>query len=149
MSAAPAAGLELVPRHQEQLTPAQRAMPIRVPRVTVVLSCICSMNASTAFRRFTRSLVPDISIEPVRSRLSITSTMPPVETAVALWVIVVLLIPITFQKLVGFTTVPDTCIVSFDAPVTDADGVNENVAPFAPFVYPLLLKKAMAACRPS
>src|SRR5688572_18941527 len=70
-----------------------------------------------------------MSIDRLRSRLSITSTIPPLATAVDTRVRVVVLIPMTRQKRVGFTTVPVTCIVSLIAPdaSSDADRQNLNV----------------------
>src|SRR5262245_41490794 len=86
------------PRVHEHTVPAHRAMPTWLPRGSVVDNCIWLTNATTADRRFGMS-VPFTSIDFVRSRLSITSTMPPVETAVDVRFNVVLLIPMTFQKL--------------------------------------------------
>jgi hypothetical protein len=79
-------------------------------------------------------LVPDISIDPVRSRLSITSTMPPLATAVEAWFNVVELIPITFQNVVARETTPVTCIVSLLPAVSEALLQKVNVVAGVVFV---------------
>lgn len=86
--------------------------------------------------------VPFTTIDAVRSRLSITSTMPPLATAVDVRFKVVELMPTTFQELVGFTSVPSTYIVSWLAPVVVSDEVMARVLAAACDLHPSSVDQA-------